>query len=114
MPLYEYRKNAKNPVPLSREVQQAIACGTEPVANRIVSLLLEIRQRKKTITAAMDGWYGVDWIHLKTALLAAAAAKGLSLKFVSVMEICKPEAEIERYRQPYVTEDPSFGRANQN
>jgi hypothetical protein len=114
MPLYEYRKNAKNHVPLPPEVQQAVVCGTESVVNRIVSLLLEFPPGEKALIAALDGWYGVDWVRLKTALLTAASAKGLSLKLVSVAELCRPEAEIESYRRPYVTEDPSFGRVNQH
>ena len=114
MPLYEYRKNAKNPVPLPLEVQQAIVCGTEPVVNRIVELLHELKQKKKHVTAALDGWYGVDWVRLRAGLQAAAKARGLSLKFESVMGLYQSAAEIERYRQPYVTDDPSFGRVNRN
>src|SRR5450631_941360 len=114
MPLYEYRKNAKNLIPLPLEVQKAIVVGTDPVLNRVVALLLNIRQHKRHITAALDGWYGVDWVNLKKGLLSAAKAQGLSLKFVSVMGLYKPEAEIESYRQPHVTDDPSFGRVNRN
>ena len=112
MPLYEYRKNAKNPVPLPLEVQQAIVCGTEPVVNRIVELLHEIKQHKKHVTAALDGWYGVDWVRLRAGLQAAANAKGLLLKIESVMGLYQPATDIEKYRQPFVTDDPSFGRVN--
>jgi len=28
------------------------------------------------------------------------------------LELCRDEAEIERYRQPYVTDDPFFGLLN--
>jgi len=89
-------------------------CGSEPVVDRIVALLLDRTQHKKPVIAALDGWYGVDWAHLRKGLLAAAKAKCLSLKFVSIMGLYKPEADIENYRQPYVTDDPSFGRVNRN
>ena len=114
MPLYEYRKNAENPVDLPPDIRQAIVCGTGPVLKRIVELLADRGRRKKPVTAALDGWYGVDWAQLKNGLLTAAKARGLSLKFVSTAGLYRPEAEIDIYRGPFVTDDPSFGRVNRN
>jgi len=113
MPLYEYRKNATNHVPLPPKVQEAIVCGSQPAINRMVTLLREKQAPGKPLSAALDGWYGVDWKRLRTGLLAAAKAQGLRLEIVSTMGLYKAEAEIDSYRQPYVTDDPSFGRANQ-
>jgi hypothetical protein len=114
MPLYEYRKNATNHVTLPRQIQEAIVVGTQPVVNHIVKLLRDRKKSGKPVIVAMDGWYGVDWARLKTELLEAARAQGMTLEIVSVMGFYKAEAEIESYRQPYVTEDPSFGRVNRD
>src|SRR5208282_2549867 len=112
MPLYEYRKNATNQVPLPIQVQEAIVCGSQPVVNRMVTLLREKKKPGKSVIAALDGWYGVDWKRFRTGLLEAARAQGLRLEIVSAMGLYKAEAEIENYRQQYVTDDPSFGRVN--
>src|SRR5271169_92987 len=114
MPLYEYKRNATNHITLPLEVQRTIVYGTQSVLNRIVALLLEKRRLGKPVLAALDGWYGVDWGRLKKGLMDAADVQGISLKFVSAMGLYKTEAEIENYRQPFVTDDPSFGRVNRN
>jgi hypothetical protein len=112
MPLYEYRKNATNHVALPLHVQESVVCGTSTVVSHIVKLLGETKKQGKPAIAALDGWYGVDWARLKSGLLDAAKAQGVSLEIISAMGLYKPEAEIENYRQPYVTDDPSFGRVN--
>jgi hypothetical protein len=76
-----------------------------------------LRGRKKpgkSVIAAIDGWYGVDWKRLQTGLSEAARTQGLRLEILSSMRLYKAEAEIENYRQQYVTDDPSFGRVNRD
>jgi len=114
MPLYEYRKNAINHVTLPLQVQEAIVCGTQPVVHRMVALLRENKKPGQPVIAAVDGWYGVDWARLGRGLLEAAKAQGISLGIVSAMGLYKAEAEIENYRQPHVTDDPSFGWVNRS
>ena len=114
MPLYEYRKNANNSVPLPPEAQKSILVGTAAVLAEIATLLKKLSQKKGCVTAALDGWYGVNWALLKEELALAAKAQGLSLHLVFTGELFKAEAEIEIYRKPYVTDDPSFGRVNKN
>jgi hypothetical protein len=114
MPLYEYRKNATNHLPLPPEVQEAIVCGTQPVIQHIVALLREKKKPGHPVVAAVDGWYGVDWARLRSGFLEAAGVQGLSLEFISSMGLYKAEAEIETYRKPHVTDDPSFGFVNRN
>jgi hypothetical protein len=114
MPLYEYRKNATNHIPLPLQVQEAIVCGSQPVVTRMITLLCEKKKLGKPVIAAMDGWYGVDWKRFRTELMEVARAEGLLLEIVSSMGFYKAEAEIENYRQQYVTDDPSFGRVNRD
>jgi hypothetical protein len=60
MPLYEYRKNAENPVPLNETVRKSIITGTHAVCLEL------IRQAKARASGVLliDGWYGVDWQRL--------------------------------------------------
>ena len=112
MPLYEYRKNATNPVTVAPEVRQEIVCGTESVLRCMISLAQERSQAGRPCVVAVDGWYGVDWAGLEAGLRGEAKAQGLALEVVGTAELYKPGDAIEAYRRPFVTEDPSFGRVN--
>jgi mannose-6-phosphate isomerase class I len=112
MPLYEYRKNATNRLDVPPEVRREIVCGTARVLDRILALAQEKRQPARPAAIAVDGWYGVDWAGLKTRLQEAARSRGMSLEWVSTAELFQPAAQIEEYRRPFVTDDPSFGRVN--
>ncbi len=112
MPLYEYRKNAINHVTVTPEVRQGVVCGTKAVLHRMVSLTREKSQAGRSCTAAVDGWYGVDWEGLEAGLREEAKTQGLALELVRTAELYKRGDAIEAYRQPFVTEDPSFGRVN--
>jgi hypothetical protein len=54
----------------------------------------------------------VDWARLEAGLRGEAKAQGLEIEIVGTAELYKPGAAIEAYRQPFVTEDSSFGRVN--
>ena len=45
MPLYEYRKNANNSVPLPPEAQKSILVGTAAVLAEIATLLKKLSQK---------------------------------------------------------------------
>ena len=100
MPLYEYRKNATNKVPVPRAVSQSVVCGTQPVLDRILALIREKTAAGHPAIVAMDGWYGVDWAGLRAGLLAAAQRAGLSLEIVSTAGLYRSATEIDAYRQP--------------
>ena len=48
----------------------------------------------------------------RRGLREEAKAQGLALEIVCTAELYRSAAEIEAYRQPFVTDDPSFGRVN--
>jgi hypothetical protein len=106
MPLYEYRKNAENPVPLDETVRKSIITGTQAVCLEL------IRQAKGRASGVLliDGWYGVDWQRLGKELLASAAAEGLTATVISTAGLYR--ADLADYRKPFVGEDPSFGWVN--
>jgi len=108
MPLYEYRKNAENRIPVSDGLKQNLVLGVSSVCEHLI----------RTATAnghksiALDGWYGVDWQRLQRGLEEAAAAQSVAVKVISSSGLFQSPEEIEAYRKPYVGEDPSFGRVN--
>lgn len=108
MPLYEYRKNAENRVAVPAVVKNSIVCGASAVCERLVRLL----GKRKNTAMAVDGWYGVDWTALADGLRKTAKKRNLPLEIIHSAELFQTEAEIEKYRQPFVTDDPSFGKVN--
>ena len=112
MPLYEYRKNATNHVLVPPAVRDKIVCGTKPVLDRLLALSRECGKPGRPAAVAIDGWYGVDWAGLRTGLRDAAQAEGVSVEIIPAAGLFKSESEIDEYRRPYVTDDPSFGYVN--
>ena len=108
MPLYEYRKNAENHVAVPAAVKNSIVCGAPAVCERLVKLLVA----RKNQVLAVDGWYGVDWQALAAGLRTAAKKRKLALEIIHSADLFRSETEIEQYRQPFVTDDPSFGKVN--
>jgi len=112
MPLYEYRVNATNYLAVPPEVQQGIICGTEAALGQMLKLARQRRKADGPATAAVDGWYGVDWAGLKAGLREAALAQGLSLEIASTAGLFRSPEALEAYRRPFVGEDPAFGWVN--
>ncbi len=103
MPLYEYRKNAENRVPVTNSLRDNLIVGLDPVCRKILHSGRRI---------AVDGWYGVDWARFRERLLAAAREDGLPIEIVSTATLFQEAGAIGAYRKPFVGEDPSFGWVN--
>lgn len=111
MPLYEYRKNATNTIAVSAAVVGSSLAGNSAVCSRLIEAVRAAAQGG-TARLAIDGWYGVDWQALCTGLTAAATDQGLSSEILPTKGLYLPADQIDTYRQPFVTDDPSFGRVN--
>jgi len=105
MPLYEYRKNAENRIPVTESLKSNLVLGLDPVCRKILQSGPRI---------AVDGWYGIDWGKFKERLLAVASAEGLNLEIISTASLFLSPEAISEYRKPFVGEDPSFGWVNSN
>jgi hypothetical protein len=112
MPLYEYRKNATNHINVDPQIQESFVCGTEPVCDAIAKNLNDKREKGKAVTAALDGWYGVDWNSLAHGLRAAAERRGMRIRIEMTSSLFLNQEDIATYRKPYLTTDVSFGRVN--
>ncbi|MDD5598600.1 MAG: hypothetical protein PHV82_11700, partial [Victivallaceae bacterium] len=86
MPLYECCKNAENRVKINDEQINSVRIGKDKVISEIVT---EIRKRKsageKTVVTALDGWYGVFWKEIISALKTGAENAGLNFE---IRDIC--------------------------
>lgn len=109
MPLYEYRKNAENTISVNDSLTANVVTGSDAVCSYLLRFALEGGKSK----VAFDGWYGVDWKALKRGLESAAGSLGCELEILSTASLFKSASDIDKYREPFVGEDPSFGRVNE-
>ncbi|HEV2211351.1 MAG TPA: hypothetical protein VG167_21510 [Verrucomicrobiae bacterium] len=112
MPLYEYRKNASNHVSVPPAVRDELVCGTGAVLERMLAISRVKKKPGQPAVVAIDGWYGVDWAGLQAGWREAGQAQGIAVELLPTAGLFKPAAEVEAYRRPFVTDDPSFGYVN--
>src|SRR5512135_3376897 len=112
MPLYEYRKNATNHISAPPSVRDEVVCGTTSVLERMLDLIRAQAKSGQSVRVALDGWYGVDWEKLQSGLRDVARGKGVAIDFFPASQLFKAPEEIDNYRRPFVTDDPSFGYVN--
>lgn len=106
MPLYEFTQNAANQVSLKPEYVKSYTVGTSEVAQAVLENV------GTSGTVGIDGWYGVDFGALQSALSVAANKAGVQIKFVHSADLFVPSEQIAEYQSTYETDDPSFGWVN--
>ena len=107
MPVYESIKNADNKIVISSQNAESVVFGWDKSLNCLADLLVG---GKKTL--AIDGWYGIDYEKIAAALAAKVEEKGKKAVLIPAVSLfCDREAVIA-YHQPYVTDDPGFGKVN--
>ena len=107
MPVYESIKNADNRIVISEKNRDSAVFGWDKVVDALLSKL----GAGKNI--ALDGWYGIDYEKIASALAEKAKAQGLEVVLVPAHELYVSREKIIEYNQPFVTEDPGFGKVNQ-
>ena len=105
MPVYESIKNADNKIVISGQNRDSVIFGWDKVVNALSDM---IAAGKKTI--ALDGWYGIDYEKIAKALEAKLVGKEVVL--VPAYQLYVSREEVIAYNQPYVTDDPGFGKVN--
>ncbi len=107
MPVYESIKNADNKIVISAANKDAVVFGWEKV---IAALADKVAAGAKNV--AIDGWYGIDYAKIANALAAKVKAQNKDVVLVDATSLYLPREEIIAYNQPYVTDDPGFGKVN--
>ena len=110
MPLYEYRKNAENRIPLGSDKVSSIVVGSTATCRALVQQLQSRVANGLPPILLIDGWYGVDWKSFRKGIESAAAELG-------VKAVCQNTSRLYRkdladYRKKFVGDDPSFGWVN--
>ena len=83
MPLYEYRKNAENLLPLPEKTRNSITVGSADSCRRLLDELVAKMATGGSGVLLIDGWYGVDWRSLRAGLTEAAGALGRNVVVAS-------------------------------
>jgi hypothetical protein len=104
MPLYEYKKNAENRIRLPEGMKKNIKCGQNEVLKSMAEKIVDTGKG----LVLFEGWYGVDWDKVITELKAEIP----NARFTNSAVLFKPPEIIEEYREPFLTNDPSFGWVN--
>ena len=107
MPVYESIKNADNKIVISAANKDSVVFGWDKV---IAALADKVAAGAKNI--AIDGWYGIDYAKIANALADKVKAAGKEVVLVDATGLFVSREEIVAYNQPYVTDDPGFGKVN--
>lgn len=110
MPLYEYAHNAENRIRVSEQTAASVVSGSGAVAGFILDQIREkYESSKSTVLVAMEGWYGIDWTVLLKELSSLGKSRKIAVEPVPASGLFQSRESIGQYKQPYLTEDPSFG-----
>lgn len=104
MPVYESIKNADNKIKISAQNRDSAVFGWD----KVIAALAE----KNANAIAIDGWYGIDYAKIAKALAAKLEEKGKTVDLIDATGLYVSREEIIAYNQPYVTDDPGFGKVN--
>jgi hypothetical protein len=110
MPLYEYRKNAENRIPLGSDKVSSIVVGSTATCRALVQQLQSRVAKGLPPILLIDGWYGVDWKSLRKGIESAAAELGLKAVCQNTSRLYRKD--LADYRKKFVGDDPSFGWVN--
>lgn len=113
MPLYELRENADNHIRISERSTSSVAFGFIETVDRILDALkTESARVGRPVCAAFEGWYGVPWKEIATALSTRAREGSFPLEMININPSYLPEKQLTAYKQKFITDDPAFGFAN--
>ena len=104
MPVYESIKNADNKIVISAQNKDSVVFGWDKV---VTALADKVAAGAKVV--AIDGWYGINYEKIAKAV---AAKVGGEVVMLPADELFVTREEIVAYNQPYVTDDPGFGKVN--
>ncbi|MCX6961609.1 MAG: hypothetical protein NTZ08_04065, partial [Verrucomicrobia bacterium] len=110
MPLYEYRKNAENRIPLGSDKVSSIVVGSTAACRALLQKLQSRVANGLPPILLIDGWYGVDWKSFRKGIESAATELGLKAVCQNTSHLYRKD--LADYRKKFVGDDPSFGWVN--
>jgi hypothetical protein len=113
MPWYTSTRNCINQPKLKKEWSDSIVWGTEEVCREVVALIKECsRSNGRPCVMAFDGFLGADWSGAIGRIHSILREDSAELELFSTSSLFRPMQWIDRFVQPYVGDDPSFGVVN--
>ena len=112
MPLYESRKNAENRINIKPEWRDAVIIGNDAIFEYFTNLINNRTNKSRPLIIAFDGWYGIDWKKILSDFSRIAKFSEIQIVSYSMHEVFKQIDDINKYKQTFITEDPSFGLVN--
>lgn len=114
MALYENYQNAENRISIKEEWKNSLVFGTDNVLAEMANAIKECSIREnRPVTVAFEGWYGVDWKSIATGIKEYGEKVGITIETIHTNTVFKSLDEIQDYKAPYITDDPSFGIVNE-
>lgn len=89
---------------------QKPVCGFKAIGEFITDKISEKCRNSPACTVAMDGYTGTDWSEMLNALRQALDAANFSAILINIESCQKSESELEKQLEPYLGDDPVFGR----
>ncbi len=108
MPIYENRENAENRITLPESSLRSIISGN---AETIAAAAKKIEERHAS-AVLIDGWYTPDIGTFSEGLEKELKARGLRCVRIPACRFFRTGAELAHLKQPWITEDPSFGKVD--
>ena len=108
MPIYENRRNAENFVTFSEADLQKIICGCSSSAEAIAA------EVKPGTIVYCEAWYGTVVSEFAAALQAELVKAGKAAELISAAGCFKPADVIAEQKHRWITDEPAFGRVNEN
>ena len=108
---FENRTEALNQPAIQLDRNDELIVGWDEIGDFIGQLVVATTENKDRICAVgLDGYVGTDWPTMVQQLGDSFAKKQIRSIFLNAEGCLKTEEEIDRVLQPYLGDDPVFGR----
>lgn len=108
---FECRIEALNQPFINLENDNDPIVGWKSIAEFLEQIYTNQFQNKNRLgIIALDGYVGNDWKFIIGEIEAELEAQGYSVSFFNVESALKSQAEIDKILEPFLTDDPVFGR----
>ncbi|MDY6877239.1 MAG: class I mannose-6-phosphate isomerase [Chloroflexota bacterium] len=108
---FENRTEALNQPTIQLHHDDEFKVGWDEIGDFIGQIVMTTaRDKSRVCMIGIDGYVGTDWPATIERLETAFVEKGIRSVFLNAEDCLKSEAEIDEILQPYLGDDPVFGR----
>ena len=109
---FESRIEALNRPQIQTDQNDAPKIGWDEIATSLAQVVLSLikEEGKPIIFISFDGYVGTDWNHAIDEVKNLFHQQQISVKFFNIENSYKSDKELDEQFQPYLGDDPVFGR----